>query len=204
MDKPLPPVSDEDLLAFFKQLDRAYFITTEARSYAFTDQPLPIGHGQTISQPTLVVEMTRLLQLTSESRVLEIGTGSGYQTAFLAEFAGEVFTIERIPELGKPAQQRLDKLGYHNITFRIGDGSEGWPEHASFDRIIATAGALTVPQELIEQLAIGGIMIIPIGSLGEQQLLRIKKGESGEISQEILGDVRFVEFKGKYGWEQNS
>lgn len=194
-------INDQALLTFFRHLDRSYFIDTEAKAYAFTDRSLPIGHGQTISQPTLVVEMTRLLELTSESRVLEVGTGSGYQTAFLAEFAAQVYTIERIPELGEKARERLIKLGYDNITFRIGDGSEGWAEEAPFDRIIVTAGALILPPELVNQLADDGVMVIPVGEPGNQQLVRLRKDRNGRITEEVLGQVRFVEFKGKYGWQ---
>lgn len=201
MDKNEPYISEDNLVRFFQRLDRSYFIDTDARAFAFTDQPLPIGHGQTISQPTLVLEMTNRLELTSECRVLEIGTGSGYQTAFLAEFAYEVYTIERIPELGEAARKRLEALGYNNITFKIGDGSEGWKEYAPFDRIMVTAGALEIPCELEEQLAEDGVMIIPVGPPGEQQLLCIRKDENGAISEEILGYVRFVEFKGKYGYQ---
>lgn len=195
------PITEQELVSFFQDLDRSFFIDTEAKAYAFTDQPLPIGHGQTISQPTLVLTMTNILQLTRNSKVLEIGTGSGYQTAFLAEFARMVFTVERIPELGEAAQKRLTKLGYGNITFRIDDGSEGWAGEAPFDRIIATAGALRLPDELVKQLAPDGIMVIPVGFPGQQQLLRLTKNSNGEVAEEILGHVRFVEFKGKYGWQ---
>lgn len=194
-------ISEQEIIDFFQELDRSFFIDTEAKAYAFTDQPLPIGHGQTISQPTLVVAMTNFLQLTPDSRVLEIGTGSGYQTAFLAEFAQQVFTIERISELGTAAKRRLELLGYRNITFQIGDGSDGWAAEAPFDRIIATAGALELPEELVRQLAPDGIMVIPIGLPGQQQLLRLKKNHYGAVTEEVLGHVRFVEFKGKYGWQ---
>lgn len=192
---------EEELLDYFRQLDRSLFIDNENRAYAHIDQPLPIGHGQTISQPSLVLQMTRELKLDKSCRALEIGTGSGYQTAFLARFAGEVFTIERIAELAEKARQRLTDLGFTNIHFLIGDGSEGWPEYAPFDRIMVTAGALTLPAELVEQLSPHGIMVIPVGPEGEQQLVRLTKNHDGQVETVSLGYVRFVEFKGKYGWQ---
>ena len=161
---------------------------------------LPIGFGQTISQPSLVLEMTIALELNKKCRVLEIGTGSGYQSAFLAEFAAEVFSIELIPELSKKAQSRLKELGYRNINFQIGDGSQGWSEFAPYDRIIAAAGAASIPPPLLEQLKVGGIMLLPLGPPSMQELILVKKGEDGKLSQESRGDVRFVEFKGDYGW----
>lgn len=191
---------NQKIYDFHSKLDRSFFIDNEYKELAHYDRPLPIGYDVTISQPSLVIEMTMLLNLTKECKVLEIGTGSGYQTAFLAEFAGEVFTIERVEELSKKAQKRLIELGYKNIKFKIGDGSKGWKEFAPYNRIIATAGAGDIPKELLNQLELGGRMIIPVGEKGLQELLLVTKSETGDIQKESLGQVRFVEFKGKYGW----
>jgi protein-L-isoaspartate(D-aspartate) O-methyltransferase len=189
------------LLKLAKHIDRSFFIGDEFKPYSKSDQPLPIGYGQTISQPSLVWYMTFLLKIDNDCTVLEIGTGSGYQTALLAELANKVYTIERIPELGLQAKARLDLLGYENINYLIGDGSIGWKEYAPFDRIIVTAAAGKLPDELIEQLKNGGIMIIPVGPPNVQELLVITKDEEGIISKEFIEMVRFVEMKGKYGWE---
>ena len=195
-------VETEKVYDFFRNLDRSYFIDNEFKELAHYDHPLPIGYNQTISQPSLVLEMTLELDLNRTLRVLEIGTGSGYQTAFLAEFAGEVYTVERITELSKSTQQKLKELGYENIKFKIDDGSEGWKEYSPFDRIIATASAREIPGELLEQLKPGGKMVIPVGPKEMQDLLVVKKDEEGNIHKETMGSVRFVEFKGKYGWDQ--
>jgi len=194
------PKMKQDLLNFFRALDRRLFLPDEQKPYAYVDGPLPIGHEQTISQPSLVLEMTDRLDINSECRVLEIGTGSGYQTAFLAEFSREVYTVERIPALAEAARERLDRLEYTNIFYRIGDGSEGWPENAPFDRIIVTAAAGSMPDDLVTQLAPGGIMIVPIGPPGYQRLTRITRDPDGRVSMESLFDVAFVEMRGKYGW----
>jgi len=192
-----------EIKAFYRRLDRSFFIDHESKNYAHLDQPLPIGFEQTISQPSLVMEMTARLAPEKESRVLEIGTGSGYQTAFLAEFSGAVFTVERIRELSERAKEKLDQLGYKNIWYKVGDGSEGWRENAPFDRIIVTAAAEKIPPELIEQLKPGGKMIIPVGPKGRQELMLITKNYQGEVEQNFLGVVTFVEMKGKYGWKKN-
>lgn len=190
------------IAAFFHKLDRAFFIDNEFKAYADLDRPLPIGHGQTISQPSLVLEMTLQLDPLPDSRILEIGTGSGFQTALLAEFARQVYTIERIEELAVRSRERLRQLGYHNIHYRVGDGSEGWPEHAPYDRILAAAGAERLPDPLLEQLAPGGRMIVPVGPAGLQELLLVRKDEQGGLRRQTLGEVRFVEFKGQYGWKE--
>ena len=189
-----------ELVKFYQNLDRAYFIDNESKKRAYLDQPLPIGFDQTISQPSLVLEMTRQLGLDEDCKVLEIGTGSGYQTAMLAEFSEVVYTIERIPELSEKAKARLDLLGYSNIFYKIGDGSEGWVENAPYDRIIVTASAGSVPYEIVEQLKPGGRMIIPLGRQGLQELLLITREQGGEVKTISLGTVVFVELKGKYGW----
>ena len=190
----------KELNDFAGRLDRAYFIDNEYKQYADYDQPLPIGYEQTISQPSLVLQMTYILSPDMDSSVLEIGTGSGYQTALLAEFSGEVYTIERIGALAEKAKDRLDGLGYTNITFMTGDGSIGWEEHAPYDRIMVTAAAAKLPQELIKQLAAGGRMVIPVGPRGCQELMLVEKDRNGEIYEKIIEEVVFVELKGKYGW----
>jgi protein-L-isoaspartate(D-aspartate) O-methyltransferase len=189
------------LQAFFRRLDRRLFVDGELQDYASQDRALPIGFGQTISQPSLVVQMTEDLDLDKTCRVLEIGTGSGYQTAFLAEFGGQVFSVERIAELSHIAQERLAGLGYTNIHYKIGDGSEGWHEFAPYDRIIVTAGAGQVPGDLLDQLKPGGKLLIPIGEAGYQELVLFVKDEHSQLTSESLGGVTFVEFKGKYGWD---
>ena len=188
------------LLDFFHSLDRSFFIDGEYKEYADQDRPLPIGYGQTISQPSLVLQMTWLLDLNPDAKVLEIGTGSGFQTALLAQFAGAVYTIERIPELAAPAREKLEQLGYRNIFYKVDDGSAGWIEHAPYDRIIVTAAAEKLPLDLIEQLAPGGRMLIPIGSPGFQELTLITRDQQGQIHTSAAGGVTFVEMKGKYGW----
>ena len=188
----------EDLVEFFRLLDRSYFMDNEHKSLAGLDTALPIGYGQTISQPTLVLYMTDKLELDSSVSVLEIGTGSGYQSAFLAEFAKHVYTIERIPQLAEKAKTRLTNLGYLNISYRIADGSDGWLEHAPFERIIVTAAPRELPDDLVSQLAPGGIMILPLGPPGWQHLLMIRKDHEGTVTQSKLLDVAFVEMKGKY------
>lgn len=196
-------MTQEELLKFFKGLDRAYFIPEgPSKALAGLDHALPIGYGQTISQPSLVVEMTWHLAPEPDSKVLEIGTGSGYQTAFLAAFAREVYTIERIEALGAPARKRLEAMGYDNIHYRIGDGSGGWPEAAPFDRIMVTAAAGRIPEELVEQLAAGGRMILPVGSPGDQSLVLIQKDELGVVSRREITKVVFVELVGKYGFDE--
>ena len=189
------------LYEFFQSLDRSLFIDNEYKDMAHYDNALPIGHEQTISQPTLVYGMTEKLELDKKHKVLEIGTGSGYQTAFLAEFGGQIYTVERIKELSWKAVERLMNLGYKNINFRIGNGSEGWPDFAPYDRIIVTAAAGEVPEPLLEQLKPGGRMVIPVGEKGKQELLLIQKDEKGGIKKKSLGDVIFVELKGDYGWK---
>lgn len=189
-----------ELAEFAGRLDRGFFIDNEYKGAAHLNRPLPIGWGQTISQPTLVLEMTRLLSPEKDSRVLEIGTGSGYQTALLARFSGHVYTVERIPELACRARERLEALGLGNVTFRIGDGSRGWREHAPYDRIIVTAAAGTMPPELIEQLAAGGTLIIPVGPPQTQRLQLVRKDRDGGVRVRTVEEVRFVEMKGCYGW----
>ncbi len=162
------------------------------------DEAIPIGHGQTISQPSLVLKMTQLLDLQPESKVLEIGTGSGFQTALLAAFSKEVYTVERIAQLHERARERLTEAGYRNVHFRMGDGTRGWSEHAPYDRIMVTAAASDVPPELTSQLSTDGRMLIPVGGQFMQELLLIEKDRSGKVSQKAFDPVRFVRLRGEY------
>jgi protein-L-isoaspartate(D-aspartate) O-methyltransferase len=177
-----------------RAVNRELFVPVSQRRHASEDSALPIGCDQTISQTSLVARMTEQLHLTPHGRVLEIGTGSGYQTAILAEIAAEVFTIERISELASSAQERLKTLGYRNIQFRTGDGALGWPEEAPFDAIIVTAAPPTLPPRLVEQLKPGGRMIAPVGGIEDdnQILLLVEKTQDGVVTQRELCDVRFV------------
>lgn len=193
----------EELEAFFRSLDRSLFLDDEYKVHAYVDRPLPIGFEQTISQPSLVLLMTYLLRPEKDSRVLEIGTGSGYQTCILAEFSKEVYTIERIPDLSQKAEERLNEMGYRNIHFKTGDGSLGWPEEAPFDRIMVTAAAASLPFELISQLKEEGMMLIPVGPQDFQELQLVRKKKDGTIEVETTEMVRFVEMKGKYGWNRD-
>lgn len=181
-------------LAAMRKVERHRFVPKELQAKAYADHPLPIGLGQTISQPYIVALMTEQLTPTRDMRVLEIGTGSGYQAAVLAEICAEVFTIELLPALGKPAAALLDELGYRNIRTRIGDGWAGWPEAAPFDAIIVTAAAESMPPELLRQLKDGGRMVIPLGPHGGAQELVVVAKREGKIVTRPLIPVRFVPF----------
>jgi protein-L-isoaspartate(D-aspartate) O-methyltransferase len=186
-------VGDPRVLAAMLKVPRHCFVPLGERLLAYADHPLPIGYGQTISQPYVVALMSEALKLKPADKVLEIGTGSGYQAAVLAELAGEVYSIEIVPELGKRAAQTLITAGYGNIHLRIGDGYKGWPQAAPFDAIILTAAPQEIPPALIAQLAPGGRMILPLGPTGgTQELLLLHKDQNGRISRENLGFVRFV------------
>ena len=185
-------ITDPRVLDAIERVPRHRFVPEHLQQYAYDDRPLPIGLGQTISQPYIVALMTQSLDLTPETKVLEIGTGSGYQTAILAELAGQVYTVEVHPELQERARRILDELGYTNIHYRIGDGWEGWPEEAPFDAIIVTAAADEWPQALINQLAEGGRMVLPIGKKGWSQTLWLVTKLDGHLIKESLGPVRFV------------
>lgn len=175
------------------KIPRDEFVPDDLKSAAFDDCPLPIGHGQTISQPYMVALMTDLLQIEPENAVLEVGTGSGYQTAVLSLLCKKVCTIELVAALGEAASKRLKKLGYENIESRIGNGYAGWPEHAPYDGIIVTAAAEYVPEALIEQLKPGGRLVIPVGRpYMHQELLLMEKGAQGEISSKSIIGVSFV------------
>ncbi len=192
-------VKDRKVIEAFLNIPRHLFVPPEYIDQAYMDYPLPIGHGQTISQPYMVAVMTELLELDSDHRVLEIGTGSGYQTAILAWIAKEVYTVEKIPELSERAQRILKKLGFKNIHFKVGDGSLGWPEYAPYDRIIVTAAAPEIPPPLVEQLKESGIIVIPVGDRYSQMLVRGIK-ENGILKTEEFFPCAFVPLKGKYGF----
>jgi protein-L-isoaspartate(D-aspartate) O-methyltransferase len=183
-------IKDKNVLGAMLKVPRHLFVPEEMRDLAYRDEPLPIGHGQTISQPYIVGYMTEALKLQPGDRVLEIGTGSGYQTAILAEIVSEVYTIELIPELSLRAQETLKSLGYKNIEFLTGDGSKGWPEKAPFEAILVSAAPAEVPPALIEQLKIDGRLIIPVGT-DSQELVLIKRTKKGWEKTRLIG-VRFV------------
>jgi len=181
------------VLAALGRVPRHEFVPEDLASRAYQDGPLPIGYGQTISQPFVVALMTELAAVTESSRVLEIGTGCGYQTAILAELAAEVFTVEVVPELAHAAPARLLRLGYTNVRTRVGDGYLGWPEAAPFDAIVVTAAAPTVPPPLVEQLRTGGRLVIPVGrAYHSQELLRIEKDAAGGLQEWVVLPVAFV------------
>jgi len=177
--------------AAMTEVPRHEFVPLEYRSAAYSNAPLPIGHGQTISQPLVVGLMTELLQPAKTDKVLEVGTGSGYQTAILSVLASEVYTIEIVPELGETARTNLERLGYSNVSTKIGDGYQGWAEHAPFDAIIVTAAPSHVPPPLIAQLRYGGRMVIPVGGF-YQELMVLAKHADGTTTTTTIVPVRFV------------
>jgi protein-L-isoaspartate(D-aspartate) O-methyltransferase len=183
-------LEDEAVLAAMARVPRHLFVPENISAFAYADEPLPIGRGQTISQPYIVAYMTEALRLGPEDRVLEIGTGSGYQTAVLAEVTGEVWTVELVEELSLRAQAELESLGYGNVHFRIGDGAAGWPEAAPYEGILVTAAPESIPAALEGQLAEGGRMIVPVG-LGSQELVLVERKGNSYRRQRLLG-VRFV------------
>ena len=192
-------IKDRRVLDAMLRVPRHLFVPAEYRHLAYTDGPLPIGSGQTISQPYIVALMSQVLELQGTERVLEVGTGSGYQAAVLGCLAAEVHTIERFPDLGQAAQATLLQLGYHNVTVHQGDGTEGLAEIAPFQGIIVTAAAPRVPQALLDQLADGGRLVIPVGERGAQFLERwVRRG--GKYDVEELIPVAFVPLVGKFGW----
>ena len=183
----------KDVITAMAEVPRHEFVPASLRDYAYFNQALPIGHGQTISQPYIVALMTDLAGIDKNSVVLEVGTGSGYQAAVLSRLARHVYTIEIVEPLGQEAKQTLERLGYDNVTVRIGDGYNGWAEHAPFDAILVTAAPERLPQPLLEQLKPGGRLIIPVGRAGAVQSLRIvEKDESGEIQEKDVLPVAFV------------
>jgi protein-L-isoaspartate(D-aspartate) O-methyltransferase len=196
-------IRDPEVVRALGRVPRHLFVEEALRDRAYADCSLPIGHGQTISQPFMVARMTEACLLAGGEKVLEIGTGSGYQTAVLAEIAERVFSIERVASLYRRSRELLDRLGCHRAVLRHGDGSCGWREPAPFDAIIVTAGAPHVPDELREQLAPGGRLVIPVGDRRSQNLLRITRSEGAE-TREVLGDCVFVNLIGRDAWPQES
>jgi protein-L-isoaspartate(D-aspartate) O-methyltransferase len=194
-------IADPRVLAAMAHIERHLFVEEALQERAYEDKPLPIGARQTISQPFMVGLMTQTLVLRGTERVLEIGTGCGYQTAVLAELTANVFSIERISTLAVRARQLLDRLGYYNVATRVGDGTLGWGDEAPFDAIVVTAGTPQVPRPLIAQLADGGRLVFPIGEEELQTLVRIRK-EGERLHEEYFGDCRFVKLVGRYGWER--
>ena len=194
-------IHDERVLRAFLEVPRHRFLPPEHADEAYDDHPVRIGHGQTISQPYMVAWMTQELGLTGGERVLEIGTGSGYQTAILARLAAEVFTVERVPELAEVAAALLGSLGTTNVHYRVGDGTMGWPEEAPFDRILVTAGAPKVPASLTEQLAEEGRLAMPVGGRGGQEFTLTEK-RRGKVASRSLGGCIFVPLIGEQGWPE--
>jgi protein-L-isoaspartate(D-aspartate) O-methyltransferase len=194
-------IDDERVLKAILRVPRELFVPPEEKHLAYEDRPLPIGMGQTISQPYIVALMTQALGLAGEEKVLEIGTGSGYQTAVLAELSKLVITVERIPELARAAKDRLNVLGYKNIIVQIAEPDIGWQAEAPYDAIIVTAAAPFIPEKLLAQLAVGGRMVIPVGSRYEQDLYKVIKHEDkSEIHS--LGGCRFVSLIGEDAWDE--
>ena len=194
-------IKDERVLRVMNKVPRHLFVNEPIQYKAYEDMALPIGEGQTISQPYMVAVMTELLELKGTEKVLEVGTGSGYQAAILSELSKEVYTIERFEKLAQEAREKFQELGYNNIYVKAGDGTLGWPEKAPFDRIIITAGTPRVPDPLIQQLAQGGIIVAPVGERFSQQLIRVKKSDR-ELSEEFHTMCVFVPLVGQYGWDR--
>jgi protein-L-isoaspartate(D-aspartate) O-methyltransferase len=193
-------VSDARVLEAMRRVPRHRFVQEALQARAYGDHPLPIGEDQTISQPFIVGLMTSLLELTGREKVLEVGTGSGYQTAVLAAVARRVCSIERLPRLAERARALLEVLGCRNVWIRVGNGALGWPDEAPFDRIIVTAAGPTIPPPLVQQLAEGGRMVLPVGG-ADSQTLTVVDNIGGEARQRIHGECKFVKLVGKYAWE---
>ncbi len=192
-------ITDPYVLGAMRKVPRHLFVSEALMDQAYGDFPLPIGEQQTISQPYIVAEMTQALQLGKDDRVLEIGTGSGYQAAILAEIVFRVYTIERIHPLFVKTRRLFDKLRYHNIVTKYSDGTSGWIDESPFDAIIVTAGAPEIPEVLVNQLAVGGRMVLPVGDQYSQDLIRLYKDEEG-ILKTNMGGCRFVKLVGEHGW----
>lgn len=197
-------INDIRLLDAMLKVPRHIFVEEAMAGQAYSDTALPIGEKQTISQPYMVALMTELLQLTGTEKVLEIGTGSGYQTAILAQLAARVYTLERVRPLALKARKALDSLGLLNINMRIEDGTAGWEAEAPFDAIIVSAGAPDVPRQLVDQLSIGGRLVIPVGNQSEQVLTRLIKGADNSVIREDLINCRFVRLIGQFGWNTDN
>ncbi|HUR96579.1 MAG TPA: protein-L-isoaspartate(D-aspartate) O-methyltransferase [Pyrinomonadaceae bacterium] len=195
-------IADDRVLEAMNRVPRHAFVPDALKSQAYKDNALPISSGQTISQPFIVARMTELLELTGRERILEIGSGSGYQTAVLATVARKVFAIERIPILAAEAKEKLIRIGFRNISYRCDDGTNGWEVYAPFDRILVAAGGPVIPEPLVKQLEIGGRMVIPIGAdQKSQNLVRVTRTEKG-FETENFGPCAFVPLIGNHGWEE--
>ena len=194
-------VRDARVLEAIRKVPRHLFVEEALRDRAYLDKALPIGEKQTISQPFMVAAMSEALELSGSERALEIGTGSGYQTAVLSELCQSVFSVERIASFVPIARQRLEGLGRYNVLIKVGDGTIGWSEHAPYDAILVTAAAPGLPRPLAEQLAVGGRLVVPIGPEDSQSLMRIRRDEEG-FHEEALGECRFVKLIGRHGWER--
>jgi protein-L-isoaspartate(D-aspartate) O-methyltransferase len=194
-------IHDLHVLRIMEAMPRHLFVDEALEAKAYSDSALPIGASQTISQPYMVALMTQALELTGEEKVLEIGTGSGYQTAILAELSDRVFTVERLAAVGESARERLTRMGYSNVVFRVADGSVGWREMAPFDRVLIAAGAPRMPAFLGEQLRVGGIVVMPVGKGENQMLVKAVRTETGWQQRELCG-CAFVPLIGKDAWER--
>ena len=194
-------IGDARLLEAFRRVPRHLFVPPEQQAQAYEDHPVPIGAGQTISQPYMVALMVQLLKLQGHERILEVGTGSGYQLAILAELALEVYSVERLPELASGALERLAQLGFLNVHVSSGNGSLGWPEHAPYDGIVVAAGSPGIPQPLVDQLADGGRLVIPVGS-PQTQTLTLAEKRAGQMHLTALTQCVFVPLVGQHGWPE--
>jgi protein-L-isoaspartate(D-aspartate) O-methyltransferase len=193
-------IRDQRVLAALRGVPRHRLVPEALQHRAYDESALPIGEGQTISAPLVVAAMSQALALRGEERVLEIGTGSSYQAAILSRLAERVISIERIPRLADRARSALDALGISNVVVFLGDGSRGWASEAPYDAIVVTAAAVTVPEPLLDQLAVGGRLVGPFGDRDEQVLLRITRGADGAFERESMGRCRFVDLVGEHGW----
>jgi protein-L-isoaspartate(D-aspartate) O-methyltransferase len=194
-------IQDPRVIAAMKKVPRHLFVEEALQGQAYSDHPLPIGEKQTISQPYMVALMTETLLLTGRDKVLEIGAGSGYQTCILAEIALKVFSIERIRSLAIQVRKLVYELGYLNVEIKFSDGTLGWMDESPFDAIMVTAGSPGIPQPLVDQLAVGGRLVIPVGDPTDQELIRVTRTEGG-IKKEDLGGCRFVRLIGQHGWDE--
>jgi protein-L-isoaspartate(D-aspartate) O-methyltransferase len=197
-------VRDEDVLQAMRSVPREVFVEPGSEEFAYEDGPLPIGHGQTISQPYIVALMIEAAELGQHNRVLEVGAGSGYAAAVASRIAGQVYAIERHPSLGEAARRRFAQLGYGNIELRVGDGTKGWPEFTPFDAILVSAGGPEVPHALKEQLTIGGRLIVPVGDALGQKLRKLTRTGESEHEEEECGAVAFVPLIGEQGWAEDA
>ena len=194
-------ISDLAVLRAFDMTPRHQFVPTGVRHRAYEDAPLPIGNGQTISQPYIHAWYLQLLKLTGKERVLEVGTGTGFQTVLLSQLAAQVFSIERIAALSQAARENIQRLGARNISLLVGDGTIGWREYAPYDAILVSAAGPTIPEPLIAQLADGGRMVVPVGGADDQMLWMVTRN-GDEVKRQEIGPVRFVPLVGRHGWEQ--